>query len=134
MTRRLLPGTVTGVMIVGAAGPVRVDGDTATIGITDYAQDKLTDVVFVELPEVDKTVSSGDPVAVLESVKSVADVYAPLDGTISEGNTELENKPELVNEDAFGAGWIFKMRVSDPDLSGLMDSDAYQTFTDGLED
>lgn len=113
---------------------VLVEGDTATIGITDYAQEKLTDVVFVELPELGRSVSKGDGVAVLESVKSVADVYAPCDGEVSEANDALADSPEKINEDAFGAGWIFKLKVSNPDLSGLMDADAYQQFIDGLED
>ena len=113
---------------------VRVEGDTATIGITDYAQEKLTDVVFVELPETGRTVSKGDGVAVLESVKSVADVYAPCDGAVSDVNDALADSPEKINEDAFGEGWIFKLTVSDPDLSQLMDADAYQQFVDGLED
>lgn len=113
---------------------VKTEGDTLTIGITDYAQDKLTDVVFVELPEVGKAYSTGDSVAVLESVKSVADVFAPCDGTVSEVNLTLEDKPELINDDAFEGGWIFKMSVSAPDLSQLIDAGAYQAFTDGLDD
>ncbi len=113
---------------------IKLDGDEATIGISDYAQEKLTDVVFVELPEVGRQASAGDAVAVLESVKSVADVYAPLDGSISAVNTILEDKPELVNDDAFGEGWLFKMSVSGPDLSEFLDAEAYQAFTDGLDD
>jgi glycine cleavage system H protein len=113
---------------------VLLEGDTATVGITDYAQEKLTDVVFVELPETGRSVSKGDGVAVLESVKSVADVYAPCDGEVSEVNDALADGPEKINEDAFGDGWIFKLKVSSPDLSDLMDADAYQQFVDGLED
>lgn len=113
---------------------VLVEGDTATVGITDYAQEKLTDVVFVELPEMGRSVSKGDGVAVLESVKSVADVYAPCDGEVSAVNDTLADSPEKINEDAYGDGWIFKLKVSQPDLSGLMDADVYQQFVDGLED
>ena len=109
---------------------VLTDGDTVTVGITDYAQEQLTDIVFVELPEVGRQVKAGDAVAVLESVKSVADVYAPCDGEVSEVNGNLEEKPEQVNEDAFGGGWIFKLKVSAPDLSALIDAEAYQEFVD----
>jgi glycine cleavage system H protein len=106
------------------------DGDTITIGITDYAQEQLTDIVFVELPELGKQVKAGDAVAVLESVKSVADVYAPCEGEIAEVNSSLEDHPERVNEDAFGAGWIFRLKTSGADLSALMDAEAYQQFVD----
>lgn len=106
------------------------DGDTVTIGITDYAQEQLTDIVFVELPELGKQVKAGDAVAVLESVKSVADVYAPCDGEITEANSNLEDHPEQVNEDAFGKGWIFRLKVSGADLSAMMDAEAYQQFVD----
>jgi len=109
---------------------VLVDGDTATVGISDYAQEQLTDIVFVELPEVGRRVKAGDSIAVLESVKSVADVYAPCDGEVSQVNTNLEEHPEQVNDDAFGEGWIFKLKVSGPDLSALMDAEAYQAFVD----
>jgi len=105
---------------------VRVEGDVITVGITDFAQEQLTDIVFVELPEVGRQVSKGDGVAVLESVKSVADVYAPCDGEVVETNGALEDNPEKVNEDAFGGGWIFKLRVSSPDLSALLDASAYE--------
>ena len=106
------------------------DGDTVTIGITDYAQEQLTDIVFVELPELGKQVKAGDAVAVLESVKSVADVYAPCDGEIAEANSNLEDHPEQVNEDAFGKGWIFRLKASGADLSAMMDAEAYQQFVD----
>ncbi|MBI3993571.1 MAG: glycine cleavage system protein GcvH [Candidatus Lambdaproteobacteria bacterium] len=112
---------------------IKVEGRTATVGITDYAQEKLTDVVFVELPEVGRQVAPGDSVAVLESVKSVADVYAPAAGKVNDVNRALEEHPDLVNSDAFGEGWIFKLSVSNPDLSALMDAAAYQAFVDGLE-
>ncbi len=106
---------------------VQVEGEVATIGITDFAQDQLTDIVFVELPEVGRQVNAGDAVAVLESVKSVADIYAPCAGEIAQVNSELEEHPEKVNEDPFGSGWIFKLKVSAPDLSALMDAEGYQT-------
>jgi len=86
---------------------------TVVIGITDYAQEMLTDIVFVELPPVGKKVTKGEPVAVVESVKSVSDVYSPVSGEVIDVNTKLEETPELVNQDAFGEGWIVKMRLSD---------------------
>lgn len=113
---------------------VKVEDGTATIGISDYAQDKLTDVVFVELPEVGRNVKVGESVAVLESVKSVADIYTPVTGEIIEVNTNLEDHPELINDDPFGDGWILKINVSSPNLSSLLDAEAYQTYTDGIED
>lgn len=106
------------------------EGDTVTVGISDYAQEQLTDIVFVELPDVGRTVKAGDSTAVLESVKSVADVYAPCDGEVLEVNKDLEEHPERVNEDAFGQGWIFKLKAASPDLSALMDAEAYQAFVD----
>jgi glycine cleavage system H protein len=107
---------------------VRVEGGTATVGITDFAQEQLTDIVFVELPEVGRTVKAGEALAVVESVKSVSDVYSPIAGEVSEVNTELEGAPEKVNDDPFGEGWLFKLKVSSPDLSGMMDAAAYETF------
>ena len=86
---------------------------TALIGITDYAQEMLTDIVFVELPEPGKKIAAGEPLAVVESVKSVSDVYAPVGCEVVEVNTELEGAPELINSDAFGAGWIAKVRPDD---------------------
>ena len=93
---------------------VKDNGDgTAIIGITDYAQEMLTDIVFVELPEIGKVVAKSEPVAVVESVKSVSDVYAPVSGEVIDVNKKLENTPELVNQDAFGKGWLVKIRLSD---------------------
>ena len=86
---------------------------TVVIGITDYAQEMLTDIVFVELPPVGKKVTKGEPVAVVESVKSVSDVYSPVSGEVIDVNTKLESNPEIVNQDAFGDGWMVKMRLSD---------------------
>lgn len=113
---------------------VDADGDLATIGITDYAQKALGDVVFVELPEVGANFSQGDEVSVVESVKAASEVYAPLDGEIVEVNEALEGEPALVNTDATGDGWFFKIKLANAaDLDGLMDEDAYNTFVAGLE-
>lgn len=112
---------------------IKTEGNLATVGITDYAQEQLTDIVFVELPEVGKEVKAGDSVAVLESVKSVADIYAPCAGEVAEVNLDLEEHPEKVNDDAFGEGWIFKLKVENPGLSELMDAEAYQAFVDAEE-
>ena len=112
---------------------VRVDGDTATIGITDYAQEQLGDVVYVELPEVGKALAAGDEAAVVESVKAASEVYAPVSGEIVEVNGDLEGAPGGVNEDAMGRGWFVKMKLSDSgELAKLMDEDAYKAFVDGL--
>ena len=112
------------------------DGDgTCTVGITDYAQSSLGDLVFVELPEAGTKVGAGDAVAVVESVKAASDIYAPLDGEIAEINEQLEDSPELVNEDPFGEGWLFKMTVSDPEqVEKLLDADAYEGIVDEEED
>jgi glycine cleavage system H protein len=108
---------------------VSVEGDIATVGITDHAQEELTDVVFVELPEVRRSVSKGDAIAVVESVKAASDIYTPLTGEIVEGNAAAEGDPSLVNTDPHGAGWIFKLRVADPsELEGLMDAAAYRAL------
>ncbi|MEN6467125.1 MAG: glycine cleavage system protein GcvH [Syntrophaceae bacterium] len=102
---------------------------TATIGITDHAQELLTDIVFVELPPLGKNVKQMQPVAVVESVKSVSDVYSPVSGEVLEVNAGLESHPELINQDAFGEGWIVKMKMDDPSqLAGLMDAEGYGAF------
>lgn len=102
---------------------------TATVGITDYAQEMLTDIVFVELPPVGKKVEQGAPLAVVESVKSVSDVYAPIGGEVVAVNLPLENKPELINQDAFGEGWIVKLKMANPaELNSLMDAAAYEAM------
>jgi glycine cleavage system H protein len=112
---------------------IDLDGDIATVGITDYAQGQLGDVVFVELPVVGRTVAKGDDAAVVESVKAASDVYAPVSGEIIEGNDDLEAEPSLVNSDAEGDGWFFKMTLSDSaELDGLMDEAAYAAFVDKL--
>ncbi len=110
-----------------------VDGDTATVGITTYAQEQLGDIVFVETPEAGKSVSQGDDAAVVESVKAASDVYAPASGTVSEGNAALADDPALVNTDPEGEGWFFKMTLSDAgQVSAMMDEAAYKDFVAGL--
>ena len=106
---------------------VAVEGDTATVGITDYAQGQLGDVVFVELPEVGKSFKQGAEAAVVESVKAASDVYAPISGEVLEINNELAGEPALVNSDAAGKAWFFKVKIADKsELNGLMDEAAYQ--------
>jgi glycine cleavage system H protein len=108
---------------------VRLEGDTATVGITDYAQDALGDVVFVDLPQP-KTISAGGNVAVVESVKTASDIYAPVAGEILEANAALSDKPELVNIAPYGEGWMFKMKVAPADVDGLMSAAEYQAFAE----
>ena len=106
---------------------ILLDGDTVTVGITDHAQEELTDVVFVELPENGRSCDAGDPVAVVESVKAASDIYIPVAGEIVEGNIDLEADPSLVNTDPYGAGWIFKVRLKDAaSVDTLMDASAYK--------
>jgi glycine cleavage system H protein len=108
---------------------IRVDGDIATVGITDYAQSQLGDVVFVELPETGVSLEKGAQAAVVESVKAASEVYAPVAGEVVDVNSDLEGAPALVNEDAAGKGWFLKLRVSDAtQLDGLMDEAAYAAF------
>jgi glycine cleavage system H protein len=112
---------------------IDVDGETATVGITDYAQGQLGDIVFVELPEVGAEVSKGKDAAVVESVKAASDVYAPITGAVTEANGALEDDPALVNSSPEDAGWFFKLTISDKsELDGLMDAAAYKSFCDGL--
>ena len=112
---------------------VRVDGDIATIGITDYAQEQLGDVVYVELPEVGKTIEVGDEAAVVESVKAASEVYTPVSGEVIDVNGDIEATPAGVNEDAMGDGWFVKLRMSDPsELDKLMDESAYKEFVESL--
>lgn len=106
---------------------LRLEGDTATVGISDHAQAELTDVVFVELPTPGRQVDSGDPTAVVESVKAASDIYAPVGGEVIEVNTAVEADPSLVNTDPYGQGWIFKLRVRNADdAAKLMDAAGYQ--------
>jgi len=109
---------------------VEQDG-IVTVGITEHAQDLLGDMVFVELPDVDDSISVGDDVAVAESVKAASDIYAPVSGTVVEINEALEDAPELVNSDAFGEGWLFKVKLDDAsELENLLDSEGYANSID----
>ncbi len=102
-----------------------------TVGITEHAQDLLGDMVFVELPDVDDSISTGDDVAVAESVKAASDIYAPVSGTVVEINEALEDAPELVNSDAFGEGWLFKVKLDDAsELENLLDAEGYASSID----
>ncbi len=112
---------------------IDVDGDVATVGITDFAQGQLGDIVFVEVPDTGAELTKGGDAAVVESVKAASDVYAPVDGTVTEGNSQLEEDPALVNSDAEGEGWFFRMTLGDKSqLEGLMDAKAYKVFCDAL--
>ncbi|MBE1526935.1 glycine cleavage system H protein [Sphingopyxis sp. OAS728] len=112
---------------------IDVDGDVATVGITDFAQGQLGDIVFVEVPDTGAELSQGGDAAVVESVKAASDVYAPVDGTVTEGNAQLEEDPALVNSDPEGEGWFFRMTLGDKSqLDGLMDAKAYKAFCDDL--
>lgn len=112
---------------------IAVEGSEATVGITDYAQSQLGDITFVEVPAVDAAVVKGDSASVVDSVKAASDVYAPVSGTVTVVNAALEDQPELVNSDAEGEGWLWKMTLSDlAELDGLMDEASYQTFVAGL--
>ena len=111
---------------------IRVDGDIGTVGITNHAQSQLGDVVFVEVPQVGRKVKSGEAAAVVESVKAASDIYAPVTGEIVEANADLPQNTGLVNEDAQGKAWFFKIRLADKtELDKLMDADAYAAFVKG---
>lgn len=113
---------------------VAVEGDLATVGITNYAQNALGDVVFVELPEVGASFAKGDEVAVVESVKAASEIYAPLSGEITEVNGGLEDAPDKINQSPMDDGWLFKVKLSNPgELNEMMDEDAYEAFIAGLE-
>jgi glycine cleavage system H protein len=108
---------------------IRVDGGVATVGITDYAQEQLGDLVFVELPEVGRTLKKGDTAVVVESVKAASDVYAPVDGEITGANAALSSEPALVNSAATGDGWLWKMKLADEgQLVGLLDEAGYKAL------
>jgi len=112
---------------------VRVEGDVATVGISDHAQEALGDIVFAEVPDEGKAVSKGDDCAVVESVKAASDVYAPVSGDVIEGNSALADDPSLINRDPEGEGWFFKLKLSDPsELEGLMDENAYREWVKTL--
>jgi glycine cleavage system H protein len=108
---------------------VRVDGDTATVGISSHAQEALGDIVFAEVPEAGRQVSKGQEAAVVESVKAASDVYAPVSGEVVEGNQALADDPSVVNSDPEGEGWFFKVRLANPqELEGLMDEGSYRDW------
>jgi len=108
---------------------VKVEGNVATVGITDHAQAALTDIVFVDLPAAGKSVQKGGSVLVLESVKTVADVYAPGNGSVVQGNAELKAHPEFVNHDPYGTGWLYRLELAAPiDAGELMSADEYRAF------
>jgi len=112
---------------------IEVDGDSGTVGITDYAQSQLGDITFVELPEAGTALKKGDAPCVVDSVKAASDVYTPVSGTIAESNGALDGEPELVNTEAETGGWLFRLTLSDPsELEGLMDKAAYDAFVAGL--
>lgn len=112
---------------------VRVEGDTATVGITDFAQGQLGDVVFAEIPEAGREIVRGGEAAVVESVKAASDVYSPVSGEIIEGNQALVDDPALVNSDPEGAGWFFRLRLADlNEVSELMSADRYQDYCSSL--
>lgn len=113
---------------------IKVDGTVGTVGITDYAQHALGDVVFVEVPEAGRQVAKGGDTAVVESVKAASEVYSPVSGTVTEGNAELADQPALVNESPEDRAWFFKIELSNPaELDGLMDRAAYDEYLGGLE-
>jgi len=113
---------------------VQVDGETGTIGITDHAQKQLGDIVFVEVPEVDTELEKGDEAASIESVKAVADVFSPVSGTVTAVNEALEDEPEMVNREAQGAGWLFRLRLSNKsELNDLMNAAAYAKYLEEEE-
>lgn len=112
---------------------VKIEGEIITIGISDYAQKELGDVVYVELPSAGDTVDKGDACSNIESVKAVSDIYAPATGEITGANEALEDKPELVNHDPYGDGWIFKIKMADPgELDELMDAETYDQHVKGI--
>ncbi len=112
---------------------IRVEGGVATVGITDYAQEQLGDLVFVELPEVGKTLKKGDTAVVVESVKAASDVYAPVGGEVIEGNQAVADDPALINRDPEGEGWFFKLKLDDPSaVDGLMDEASYRDWVKTL--
>lgn len=114
---------------------VLLEGDIATIGVSNYAQEQLGDVVFVEVPEVGSDLKKGEELAIVESVKAASEVYTPIGGEVIEVNTELEDTPTLVNEEPMGDGWFAKLKVTDPsEIDDLMDEEAYNSFIEGLDE
>lgn len=113
---------------------IRIEGDTGTVGITTYAQEKLGDVVYVEVPETGQALAQGDEAAVVESVKAASEIYAPVDGEVAEGNEAVVDDPALANSDPMGAGWFFKMTVANAaQFDALMDETAYKSYLEELE-
>lgn len=114
---------------------IRVEGEEGVIGISDYAQDQLSDVVYVELPEVGDQFERGDVLAVVESVKAASDVYMPVSGEVLEINEALEDSPELVNQDPYGEAWLVRIAITDPsELDDLLDADAYKAYVESLDE
>jgi len=114
---------------------IRVEGEEGVIGISDYAQDQLSDVVYVELPEIGDSFERGDILAVVESVKAASDVYMPVSGEVLEINDALEDSPELVNQDPYGEAWFVRIAIADPsELDDLLDADAYESFLESLDE
>ena len=112
---------------------IRVDGNNATVGISNHAQEQLGDIVFAETPEAGRSLRKGEEAAVVESVKAASDVYSPISGTVIEGNPALADDPAIINNDPEGAGWFFKLEVTNPsELDGLMDEAAYRDFVASL--
>jgi glycine cleavage system H protein len=112
---------------------VRVSGETATIGISDHAQHELTDVVFVELPEVGRKVKGGESCAVVESVKTASDIYSPVSGEVTEANKAVVDNPALVNNEPYSGGWFFKVKLSNPsEVNSLLTPEAYSKFISGV--
>lgn len=112
---------------------IRVDGNNATVGISNHAQEQLGDIVFAEAPEAGRSLRKGEEAAVVESVKAASDVYSPISGTVIEGNPALADDPAIINNDPEGAGWFFKLEVTNPsELDGLMDEAAYREFVASL--
>jgi glycine cleavage system H protein len=112
---------------------IRVEGDSATVGISDHAQQALGDIVFAEVPDAGRQLKKGDEAAVVESVKAASDVYSPVSGEVSEGNQALADDPALINRDPEGEGWFFKLRIAEPsELDGLMDESAYRDWVKTL--
>jgi glycine cleavage system H protein len=120
-----------GVLFTDQHEYAKVENGVAQIGISDYAQEQLGDITYIELPQVGDSVSKGDSLAVIEAVKAASDLYAPVSGEIVEVNSALEDNPELVNQDCFGQGWIIKIKLSDEsELSDLMDTEAYKKYVE----
>jgi glycine cleavage system H protein len=114
---------------------IRVEGEEGVIGISDYAQDALSDIVYVELPEVGDVFDKGDVLAVVESVKAASDVFMPVTGEILEINDQLEDSPELVNQDPYGEAWLVRVTIADPsELDALLDAEAYKSFVETLDE